>query len=87
VWADAGGVVFEIRGVPTWDVNRALDGRVQRPDGTFRGNLMGGEQEYAILSEVPANRIVRAGIVTESRNGIPIVRPSDWIQNPRYVPR
>lgn len=85
VWAGEGGVVFQIEGVPTWDVNQALQGRVQRPDGSFRGNLMHGEQENAILSAVPANRIRRAGIVTVSSRGIPIVRT--WIDNPGFVPR
>jgi hypothetical protein len=27
LWADEGGVVFELANVPTWDVNKALEGR------------------------------------------------------------
>ena len=85
VWAGEGGVVFQIEGVPTWEVNLALQGRVQRPDGSYRGNLMHGEHEHAVLSQVPANRISRAGIVTVTSRGIPIVRT--WIDNPAFVPR
>ena len=36
-----------MRGVPTWDVNKALEGRVGTT-GSFRGNLMHREGEYAI---------------------------------------
>lgn len=85
VWADEGGVVYQIDGVPTWDVNRALEGRVKNPDGTFGGNLMHGEQEHAILSGVPTHRIMRAGVVETNRNGIQYVRT--WVPNPNYAPR
>jgi hypothetical protein len=47
-----------IRGVPTWDVNKALEGRVGTT-GSFRGNLMHGEGEYAIPARVPPENIRR----------------------------
>jgi hypothetical protein len=80
-WARLGGWVFEIRGVPTWNVNKQLGGRVKR--GTkFGGNLMCGEQEFAIVSEVPPERIKRYGQVVEDRMGRLLVR--DWIPNPLF---
>lgn len=63
-----GGWVYEIRGVPTWNVNKALEGRVGST-GNFRGNLMHAEGEYAIPAHVPPEKIVRWGVVKADRAG------------------
>ncbi len=81
-WAGSGGWVYEIRGVPSWDVNLQLGGRVQLADGTFRGNLMSGENERAIPARVPPEHIRRWGVVEETRTGKMIVR--EWHDNPGY---
>lgn len=54
--------VYEIRGMPTWDVNQVLEGQVQTAGG-FRGALMSGELENAIPARVPITNIVRYGRV------------------------
>ena len=43
-----GGYVYEIRGMPTWDVNKALEGRVPGAAGTFSGNPVRGELENVV---------------------------------------
>ena len=63
-WAGDGGYVYEIRDVPTWDVNKNLQGRVDTGGG-YRGNLMHGEGEYAIPARVPPDKIVRWGVVRD----------------------
>ncbi|MBV1860571.1 MAG: hypothetical protein KUG77_19315 [Nannocystaceae bacterium] len=85
-WADEGGLVVDIDGVASWDVNALLAGRIQTPGG-FGGNVMHGELEQAILSLVPRERIRRIGLVTETRTGRYLIRPDDWVPNPHYVPR
>ena len=82
-WAGAGGWVYEVRGVPSWDVNVLLEGRVARPTG-YRGNLMCGEQEIAIPARVPAERIKAYGQVEADAFGRLFVRR--WIPNPAYRP-
>ncbi|MBI5209445.1 MAG: hypothetical protein HY927_05660 [Elusimicrobia bacterium] len=82
-WADDGGWVYDIRGVPTWDLNTDLDGRVRRPDGTYRGNLMHGEAEQAVPAHIPLECIRRWGQVA-SHNGSPYVPHDGWRENPRY---
>jgi hypothetical protein len=74
-WAGEGGWVYEIRNVPTWDVNALLEGRVKTPEG-FRGNLMVGEGESAIPARVTPDKIVRYGQVVESRGRLYV---KDWI--------
>ncbi|MEM7586706.1 MAG: hypothetical protein AAF560_25175 [Acidobacteriota bacterium] len=61
-WADVGGWVYEIDGVPMWDANLALEGRrkIAVGLGGYGGNLMHGELEKTILAHVPAERIKRA---------------------------
>lgn len=81
-WAGKGGWVYEVRGVPGWDVNALLDGRVQKVGGGFRGNLMYGEQELAIPAAVPRERIKRAGRVMEDAQGR--LRVTEWVENPHY---
>jgi hypothetical protein len=74
-WAGEGGYVYEIRRIPTWGVNRALEGRVKTPEG-FGGNIMHGENEYVIPARVPASSIVRCGLVKMDKMGRLYV---DWI--------
>lgn len=83
-WAGEGGWVYEIRGVPTWDVNSDLEGRVQTAAG-FRGNLMFGENERAIPARVPPERIARYGKVVEDSMGN--LRVREWVANPGFRPR
>lgn len=81
-WAGAGGWVYEIRDVPSWNVNRQLEGRVKTIAGGYRGNLMHGENEIAIPAGVPPERIKAYGQVVEDSHGRLFVR--DWIQNPGF---
>ena len=81
-WAGEGGLVFDVRDVPLWDINSLLEGRVPTPGG-FRGNLMYGENEMATLSRIPPERIYRYGVVIESRGRLLV---GEWIPNPRYRP-
>jgi hypothetical protein len=69
--ADWGEYVYEIDGVPSWDANQLLQGRVRRPGG-FGGNLMTAEVEQAIPGYVPPSKIVRWGRSVQ-RNGRNIV--------------
>jgi|GEM_PF-3155405 len=84
-WADKGGWVYDVSGVPTWNVNPDLEGRIKRGDGTFRGNLM-SEDESAFPAQTPLECIQRWGRVSESAIGNLYVRSGDWIKNPRYDP-
>jgi hypothetical protein len=67
-FAGEGGYVYEIRRVPTWDVNKALQGRVGQT-GSIRGNLMHGEGEYAIPARVTPDKIKRWGVVKSNSRG------------------
>jgi hypothetical protein len=68
-WAGEGNCVVRIKNVPTWDVNKALAGRVRGADGTFRGNAVHGENEFAIPAEVPPAKIVKVGVVKSMPSG------------------
>jgi hypothetical protein len=46
-WADEGGIVIELKNVPGYDVNAALEGRVRTVRG-YEGNPKFGEQEIAV---------------------------------------
>jgi hypothetical protein len=80
-WAGVGHVVLMISGVPAWDVNPLLEGRIRTADGRFRGNKVHGEQEYAVDARVPLNRIIAYGIVKETAMG-PVVK--QWFRNEHY---
>lgn len=83
-WAGDGGWVYKIDGTPSWDVNAELQGRVSRPDGTYGGNPVSGEQEQAVLANIPRERIVGAMQMHE-RNGRLV--PGPLKPNPHYRPR
>jgi hypothetical protein len=68
-WAGEGNCVVKIEGVPTWDVNKALAGRIRGPDGRFGNNPVHGENEFAIPAEVPPSKIVRIGVVKALPSG------------------
>ena len=81
-WAGDGGWGYEIDGAATWDVNAALEGQVRTVEG-FRGPLMAGENEHAVLANVPRERIV--GGYKISANGQKFAR-GPLIPNPNYKP-
>ena len=81
--ANWGKWVYDIDGVPTYDVNRQLAGRVPKVDG-FGGNPFHGEGENAIPARVPLARIKRWGRVEESASGQKYV--PEWTTNPAYEP-
>lgn len=81
-WAGEGGWVYEIDSAATWDVNASLEGRV-RSFGRFRGNLVPGENEHAMLAGVPRERIV--GAYPISANGNKFAR-GPLVPNPNYTP-
>jgi len=83
-WADEGGWVYELRGVPTWELDSDLEGRVKRPDGTYRGNLMRGEVERAVPAQIPLECIPRWGQARAAANGRYYVPPSGWVENPAF---
>jgi hypothetical protein len=83
-WAGPGGWVYEIRGVPSWNVNRQLEGRVKTITNQYRGNLMHGENEVAIPAEIPPERIKAYGKVVEDAQGRLYIKT--WLLNPGYRP-
>ena len=80
-WAGKGGFVYDIRGVPTWDVTLLLEGRVFN-GLEYRGNLMSGENERAIPARVPPNFIKRWGKVKVLPSGLLVVKK--WHDNPGF---
>jgi len=77
-WAGEGGWVYLIQHVPTWRLVSLLDGRIMKPDGTYRGLLMRGEQEGAILARVEPESVKRIGVVYfDFRNRPRIDWPAD----------
>lgn len=90
-WADEGGFVYEITCVPSWDVNKHLQGRRMISDlavgkQRFGGNLVLGEHEHAIPARVPPEHIKRYGTVVTSVSGVPFVPRSSWVDNPHWNP-
>jgi hypothetical protein len=83
-WADEGGWVFELRGVPTWNVNSDLEGRIRGPGGRFRDNPARGENEGAVPARIPLECIPRWGRVSLARTGMPFVPASEWTANPAF---
>lgn len=83
-WPGEGGIVVDIRGVASWDVDKLLQGTIQTPDFKYRGVLMRGENETVIMARVPPEKIYRTGIVEVNNNGELVVRK--WILNPNFKP-
>lgn len=90
-WADEGGYVYEITCVPSWDVNKHVQGRRMVSDlavgrARFGNNLALGEHEHAIPSRVPPEHIKRYGCVVASAAGVPFVPRAAWVDNPKWDP-
>jgi hypothetical protein len=70
-WAGNGGLVVEIDGtkIPGYDLNKFMEGRIAKPDGSFGNNPLYGEQEIAIHAGVPLSAIRRYGVVEELKSG------------------
>jgi hypothetical protein len=75
-WADEGGIVIELKNVPGYDVNAALEGRVRTVRG-YEGNPKFGEQEIAVPGPIKPEQITRVGVVTKRANGIVEIK---WIE-------
>lgn len=91
-WADEGGYVFELCCVPTWDMNKHLEGRrlvssVAVGRHRFASNIVPGEHENAVAARVPASHIRRYGRVVLSRSGMPFVPRASWQANPKFDPK
>lgn len=68
LWADDGGFVVELKNVKGYDVNAALEGRVQKSDGSFGGNSVQGEIEIAVPGRVKPEQVNKVfEVVTDSR--------------------
>jgi hypothetical protein len=80
-WAGEGNWVYHIDGLPSWDTNSLLEGRVRTPGG-YRGNVMCGEGEHSIPARVPPQFIKEYGRVELNSRGKPWVRT--WIENPHH---
>ena len=63
-----GRYVYKIRGMPAWDLNEVMQGRVDTGLG-YRGPLMHGELEHAIPARVPIENIEQYGEVVEGPRG------------------
>jgi len=69
LWADEGGLVVELKNVKGYDVNQLLGGRVKKPDGTFGGNSMMGEQEIAVPGAISPEQIESISVVVRNARG------------------
>jgi hypothetical protein len=79
-WGGEGSVVVEITGMPGWDVNAQLHGRVKTFVG-YRGNIMTGEGEFATPARVPLDNISQVGVVSRNARGRFVVM---WTANPNF---
>jgi hypothetical protein len=75
-FAQEGQWVYELRDVRGYDLNQALQGRVG-PPGSKSGSMVPGEQEIAVESRIPVERIARYGQVVSSPSGKLYVK--DWV--------
>lgn len=65
-WADVGGWVYELDGVPLWALEKELEGQVPIPTGF--GNCPNvGELEQATPAQISAGRVLRAFVVEAGR--------------------
>jgi len=74
-----GDWVYQVEGVPTWDVNKIMQGKIRVAGvGDYRGALMHGEVEHAIPGEVPLKNIVRFGRVVSVGKGLGVREWFTW---------
>ena len=73
-----GDWVYEVEGLPVWDVDKILQGKVRIAGmGEYRGALMHGEAESSIPGEIPLKNVIRFGRSVEiGKSGATGVR--DW---------
>lgn len=83
-FAGEGGFVYEIDGVPGWDVNKLLEGRVANAVTGYGGSPFTSEVETTILGHVPSSRIRGVYTIRTSR-GLHLI-PGRRTDNPNYVP-
>lgn len=75
-WAGEGGLVIELKNVPGYDVNAALEGQIKTITG-YKNNPNLGEQEIAVPGAVAPGSISRVGVVWTDRFGVTRIR---WIE-------
>ena len=81
-WAGRGGVVFDIRQIPSWELSTVLDDQIRTATGGFRSSIIRGEVERAIPARVYPWQIRRYGVVEETGTGRLLVR--EWVENPNF---
>jgi len=69
LWADEGGLVVKLKNVKGYDVNELLEGRVKKPDGTFGGNAVHGEQEIAVPGAIKPEQVEEVFRVVKTPSG------------------
>lgn len=85
--AQWGDWVYEIEGVPVWDANKVLQGKVRVAGvGEFRGTLMHGEVEQSIPGEIPLKNITRFGQVIQFGKGSGVKVWYNWDTYPGAGP-
>jgi len=86
-FAGEDGYVYEVTCLPSWDVNKHLQGRVDYVLGLGKGgNAVLGEHEYAVASRIPSSHIKRYGRVVRSASGLLFVPRAAWVENPAWNP-
>lgn len=84
-WAGPDGWIYEIDGIPSWDIGQKLEGRWKWAEGVWGNPPTLGELEQSILAEVPRERIKGAYPVLENEKEGRL--HGDFIPNPNYRPR
>ena len=85
-FAGEDGIVYEVTCLPSWDVNKHLQGRVDDALGRKGGNTVLGEHEYAVASRIPTSHIKRYGRGVRSASGTLFVPRAAWVENPAWNP-
>ena len=83
LWAGEGGWVFEIRGVPTWDVNKHLEGRVPRVSARVDAGRCRAERWlYRLVDSQTTLLAVSSKILCQQRCSRHWCDDSDWTASP-----
>jgi hypothetical protein len=80
-WAGEGNWVYLVDGIPSWDTNALLEGKISGLAG-FRGNQMRGEGEHSIPARVRPEYIRKYGRVELNSHGD--LRVRKWLVNPNF---